>query len=58
MPTNLFSQGPWDANVQVVEEVGAAAQAQHVVGQLERIMCWLAELAGCKESTKEAKQVF
>lgn len=55
MPTNLFPQGPRDAHVQVVEEVGAAAQPQHVVGQLQSEMRRLAELASCKQSTKEAQ---
>lgn len=34
-PDLRLSRWPWDADEKVVEEVGAASQAQHGVGQLE-----------------------
>ena len=40
---------PGDADEKVVQEVGAASEAEHGVGQLEGEVGRLAQLTGCRE---------
>ncbi len=52
----LPSRGPGDAHKQVIQEVGAASQTEHGVGQLEREMSRLAELPRCRERERERER--
>lgn len=44
---------PWDADEKVVQEVGAASEAQHSVGQLESEVSGLAQLTGYRQRQRE-----
>lgn len=46
-----LSRLPWDADEKVIQEVGAASEAEHRVRQLEGKVGRLAQLAGCEART-------